>query len=170
MLPQLLTMSAWRGRLPALRVWRHGRSNGSSRSLWSGSHGVWQCAPGRVPTHTPRSHPRFAAPPRVLRARYSVYVLYWYKSTNTDAAQAAPSSRRTTARPSRQVVYYRFTCFPSTNVQILTPPARSCVAGTFSATFVRDAGEADGLGGESEGGGKGRMESGGRGGAVGPGR
>ena len=90
-------------------------------------------------------------------ARYSVYLLYWYKSTNTEVlprsrrqSLAAPQGR---ARQGEQQVYSfyllywyksantdatgerlsagtQFTCFASTKVQILTQQARSSSGGS----------------------------------------
>ena len=34
---------------------------------------------------------------RFQRRRYSVYLLYWYKSTNTDTAKRTPALQRETA-------------------------------------------------------------------------
>ncbi len=49
--------------------------------------------------------------------RYAVYLLYWYKSTDTNAAAAAAAAGALTRMS-------QFTCFTSTKVQILT--LRSC--------------------------------------------
>ena len=50
--------------------------------------------------------------------RYSVYLLYWYKSTNSDAA-----ARRRKLRDRRTGA--QFTCFTSTNVLALRVQTRS---------------------------------------------
>jgi hypothetical protein len=46
--------------------------------------------------------------------RYSVYLLYWYKSTNSDAAAAVAFL------PNGAFLASEFTCFAGTKVQILT--------------------------------------------------
>ena len=54
-------------------------------------------------------------------SRYSVYLLYWYKSANTDAAEAAAGTLQAelnTAQDMLQVL--SLTCFAGTQVRILT--------------------------------------------------
>jgi hypothetical protein len=65
--------------------------------------------------------------------RYSVYWLYWYKSTTTDAegdGRLQGLRSREVPRASRSIRCRctQFTCFTSTKVQILTPlrAAKSC--------------------------------------------
>jgi hypothetical protein len=58
--------------------------------------------------------------------RYSFYLLYWYKSTNTDAEgdgrlQGLRSGEVPRAIRSIRCRCTQFTCFTSTKVQILTP-------------------------------------------------
>jgi hypothetical protein len=62
---------------------------------------------------------RQAAPPETRR-RYSVYLLNWYKSTNTDAAGACRSAACRGADGVSQRVRQGapFTCFTSTKVKI----------------------------------------------------
>ena len=50
--------------------------------------------------------------------RYSVYLLYWYKSANTDAAGREVCAGVTVEEVP---IGTQFTCFTSTEVQILTP-------------------------------------------------
>ena len=50
--------------------------------------------------------------------RYSVYLLYWYKSANTDAAGREVCAGVTVEEVP---IGTQFACFTSTEVQILTP-------------------------------------------------
>ena len=64
--------------------------------------------------------------------RYSVYLLYWYRSTNTDAATRRTGTSWRPPRIRCQYLYF-CTCFTSTKVQILTPEAWGiAIAGTSS--------------------------------------
>ncbi len=61
--------------------------------------------------------------------RYSVCLLYWYKSTNTDADSRSPKKKSapTPPPPGRRVkdLGTQFACFTGTKVQILTNGAYS---------------------------------------------
>ena len=50
--------------------------------------------------------------------RYSIYLLYWYKSANTDAAGGEVCAGVTAEEV---LIGTQFTCFTSIEVQILTP-------------------------------------------------
>ena len=60
-----------------------------------------------------------------LRLRYSIYSIYlpyWYRSTNTDAPRAPSARASTTPAPSsRAGPGTHVTCFPGTKTRILTP-------------------------------------------------
>jgi hypothetical protein len=61
-----------------------------------------------------------------LNLRYSVYLLYWYKSANTDAALLASLSAYAGARGLRLHSLLRgtqFACFTGTTIEILTQKA-----------------------------------------------
>jgi hypothetical protein len=55
---------------------------------------------------------------RESKGRCSVYLLYWYKSTNTDVLRLR--LRQLQYRPKRQLTGTQFTCFTGTKVRILT--------------------------------------------------
>jgi hypothetical protein len=62
---------------------------------------------------------------RSIGRRYSVYLLYWYKSTNIDATRR--ERERSIGAQLRGRVRAQFTCFTGTKVQILTlMPAARC--------------------------------------------
>jgi hypothetical protein len=64
------------------------------------------------------------------KQRYSVYLLCWYISTNTDAAKRRTGTSWRPPRIRCQYLYF-CTCFSSTKVQILTPEAWGiAIAGT----------------------------------------
>jgi hypothetical protein len=58
--------------------------------------------------------------------RYSVYLLYWYKSTNTDAAARRRLPRTFNCGGTQ------FTCFTGTKVQILTQQALQALPAEYA--------------------------------------
>jgi hypothetical protein len=76
--------------------------------------------PPGAPCVTP---PPMPLPFGLASHRYSVYLLYWYKNTNTDATrhQTPPDVAASHAAPTATLI--RFTCFTGTKVQI--PDAHS---------------------------------------------
>ena len=68
------------------------------------------------------------------RRRYSLYLLYWYKSTHTDAAAAATLGERTLLQATGWGAPLpgfstQFTCFTSAKVQVLTLLGRAVTSG-----------------------------------------
>jgi hypothetical protein len=73
-------------------------------------------------------------------ARYSVYLLYWYKSTNTDTQKREPA-RELSVSNSTCFTGTKVTCFTGTKVQILTRRSgsqrESCLCATQLALLVQ---------------------------------
>jgi hypothetical protein len=70
---------------------------------------------------------------------YSVYLLYWYKCTNTDAERAAQLvwSLQQDCCSCAGCSTTQFTCFTCTNAQILTPSAARMVVATRLVQLCR---------------------------------
>ena len=75
------------------------------------------------------------------KARYSVYLLYWYKSTNK--VQIETRLLCELALMAKQGT--QFTCFTGTNVQILTQSTRHSLSGDSGVRTSTPAGRVRGL-------------------------